>query len=99
RLGEATSRKIGDLVAKPTMFVVYDGLNQHLLENVQSNLAASASSTKSRALTDAAIILTALLASLLLGLFVARALIVPLRQLRAGALDVANATLPETVAR
>ena len=81
------------------MFAVYDGLDDHLLTKIQDQLASDASSAKSRALTDAAIILAALLASLILALFVARALIVPLRKVRAGALEVANERLPETVAR
>jgi signal transduction histidine kinase len=99
RLGLATSHKIDDLKATPRMFQVYDGLNDRLLGNVQSKLATSASQSKSRALTDSAIIVIALLASLLLALFVARALIVPLRKVRAGALEVANERLPDTVAR
>jgi signal transduction histidine kinase len=99
RLGEATSDKAGDLVATPKQFEVYDGLSARLLRNIHGQLDANASSTRSRALTDAAIILVALLASLLLALFIARALIVPLRKVRAGTLDVANVTLPETVAR
>ena len=99
RLGQATTSKATDLAATPNLFRVYDGLNDRLLGGIQDKLAVSASSTKSRALTDAGIILIALLASLLLALFVARALIVPLRKVRAGALDVANVTLPDTVAR
>jgi signal transduction histidine kinase len=99
RLGLATSNKMADLAATPHMFALYDQLSQHLLSSIQGQLATDASSSKSRALTDAAIIVSALLASLLLGLFVARALIVPLRKVRAGALEVANERLPETVAR
>ena len=99
RLGQATSSKTSDLVATPKMFQTYDGLNTRLLGGIQSKLAAGASSTKARALTDAAIILLALVASLMLALFVARALIVPLRKVRSGALEVANEQLPETVAR
>ena len=99
RLGLATSNKVNDLAATPRMFSVYDGLSDHLLNTIQTKLAADASHAKTRALTDAAIILVALLASLILALFVARALIVPLRKVRAGALEVANERLPETVAR
>ena len=99
RLGQATGSKASELVATPKMFAVYDGLNTRLLTGIQSKLSDSADSTKSRALTDAAIIVLALLASLLLALFVARALIVPLRKVRSGALEVANERLPETVAR
>jgi signal transduction histidine kinase len=99
RLGLATSSKVSDLQATPRMFTVYDALGSRLLGNIESQLASGASKSKTRALTDGAIILTALLASLILALFVARALIVPLRKVRAGALEVANQRLPETVAR
>ncbi len=99
RLGQATSHKVSALKATPKMFAVYDGLNVRLLTAIQDQLSANASQSKSRALTDSAIILLALLASLLLALFVARALIVPLRKVRAGALEVATERLPETVAR
>jgi signal transduction histidine kinase len=99
RLGKATTAQASELAASPKMFRTYDGLNTRLLSGIQQNLASSASASKSRALTDAAIILVALVASLLLALFVARALIVPLRRVRAGALEVANEQLPETVAR
>jgi signal transduction histidine kinase len=99
RLGLATSDKVHFLSAHPRLFIVYDKLNNSLLTGIQQQLAASAQQAKSRALTDTAIILTALLASLLLALYVARALLVPLRKVRHGALDVANERLPETVAR
>jgi signal transduction histidine kinase len=99
RLGEATSNDVSKLVARPHQFEVYDGLSARLLRDIHGQLDQNASSSKSRALTDAAIILVALLASLLLALFIARALIVPLRKVRAGTLDVANVRLPETVAR
>jgi signal transduction histidine kinase len=99
RLGQATTAKPDALRATPRMFSVYDTLNERLLGGIETSIAAKASSSKSRALTDAGIILLALLASLLLALFVARALIVPLRKVRAGALEVANERLPETVAR
>ncbi|HET9842643.1 MAG TPA: sensor histidine kinase [Nocardioides sp.] len=99
RLGRATSSKVSDLEAKPSLFTAYDNVRVGLLHGIQNKLAKSASASKSRALTDAAIILMALLASLLLAMFVARALIVPLRKVRTGALEVANERLPETVAR
>jgi signal transduction histidine kinase len=99
RLGMATSSSAGDLAATPRMFALYDSIDSSLLGSAQQQLAANASHSRTRALTDSAIILTALVASLLLALFVARALIVPLRKVRAGALEVANERLPETVAR
>src|SRR3954452_12227782 len=99
RLGLATNSKVSDLAATPQDFATYDGLNARLLKNIDDNLAANASSSKQRALEDAAIILLAILASLVLALLVARALIVPLRKLRSGALAVAHEKLPDTVAK
>jgi signal transduction histidine kinase len=99
RLGFATTQNASDLLARPKLFNIYDTVNDGLLTDIQNDLASSAASSKSRALTDGAIILLALLASLLLALFVARALILPLRKLRVGALEVARERLPETVAR
>jgi signal transduction histidine kinase len=99
RLGEATTAKVTDLAATPAMFGRYDRVTDSLLIKINNKLAASAAASKSRALTDTAIILLALLASVLLALVVARALINPLRRVRAGALDVARVKLPETVDR
>jgi methyl-accepting chemotaxis protein len=99
RLGEATTAKVAELAATPTMFTQYNTVTTRLLTKINAKLANSASAAKSRALTDTAIILLALLASVLLALVIARALINPLRRVRAGALDVANVKLPETVER
>ena len=81
------------------MFAQYDKVNLKLLSSISRAVADRASASKSRALTDTGIILLALLASVLLALVVARALINPLRRVRAGALDVAHVKLPETVER
>jgi signal transduction histidine kinase len=99
RLGEATTNKISRLAAQPDTFTTYDLLTAHLLGDVHQQLSNQASAAKSRALTDSGIIMLALLASLLLALFMARAVINPLRRVRAGALEVANAKLPATVRR
>ena len=99
RLGQATDRKTQHLVASPRLFVNYDQVSDRLLTKISADLATNASASKTRALTDSGIILLAILASLLLALLVARALIVPLRKVRVGALEVANEKLPETVAR
>jgi len=99
RLGLATNSKVDDLVARPGDFATYDALNTRLLTNIDDQLAANASASNKRALEDAAIILLAILASLALALLVARALIVPLRKVRAGALEVAHEKLPDTVAK
>ncbi len=99
RLGEATSSKVSDLAARPGLFAKYDFVNTHLLGDIHHLLAQRAAASKSRALTDTGVILAALLASLVLALLVARALINPLRKVRAGALEVAHQKLPETVRR
>ncbi|MBO0845249.1 MAG: sensor histidine kinase [Nocardioides sp.] len=99
RLGLATDRKAGDLAATPRMFTTYDRLEEHMLTGVEDKLAANASNSKRTALVDAGVIILAILASLLLALLVARTLIRPLRKVRVGALEVANAQLPRTVAR
>jgi len=99
RLGAATTAKVTDLAATPLMFAQYDNVTGKLLTKINAQLSDSAASSKTRALTDTAIILLALLASVLLALIVARALINPLRRVRAGALDVAHVQLPETVDR
>jgi signal transduction histidine kinase len=99
RLGEAATSKIADLAATPSMFAEYDKVSSRLLSRISSLVADRSAAAKSRALTDTGIILLALLASVLLALVVARALINPLRRVRAGALDVAHVKLPETVER
>jgi len=99
RLGEATTSKVKDLAATPQNFATYDGLNAHLLDKIHALIGQRAADSKTRALTDTGIILGALLASLLLALVMARALINPLRKVRNGALDVAHVQLPETVSR
>ncbi len=99
RLGQATTEKAASLGATPRNFSTYDGMSGSLLTKINTQLDASASASKSRALTDSAIILLALLASLVLALLIAGALIRPLRKLRAGAHEVANEKLPETVRR
>src|SRR3954447_11826862 len=99
RLGQATTAKVAQLAATPVMFRQYDTVNTRLLDKITGQVADNASAAKSRALVDTGIILLALLASVLLALIVARALINPLRRVRAGALDVAHVKLPETVER
>ena len=99
RLGQATTEKAANLGAPPKTFNTYDAMSTALLTKIKGTLADSAAASKSRALTDSAIILLALLASLALALLIAGALIRPLRKLRAGAHEVAHEKLPETVRR
>ncbi len=99
RLGEATTSDVKALAASPADFLRYESLDATLLDEIHGLIATRASDSKTRALTDTAIILGALLASLFLALLMARALINPLRRVRNGALDVAHVQLPETVKR
>ena len=99
RLGQAATARLAALAARPAMFTQYDRVNSKLLSSITAQVADRASAAKTRALSDTGIILLALLASVLLALVVARALINPLRRVRAGALDVAHVKLPETVER
>ena len=99
RLGQATTSAAANLAATPGLFAKYDLVSSKLLTKINDQLASSASAAKTRAFTDTGVILLALLASVLLALVVARALINPLRRVRAGALDAAHVKLPETVER
>src|SRR5206468_2017803 len=99
RLGKATTTKVENLAASPRTFARYESLNASMLDEIHALIAARASASKTRALTDSSIILGALLASLLLAFLMSRALINPLRRVRNGALDVAHVQLPETVKR
>ena len=60
RLGQATTARPATSSRRRKMFATYDGLSTRLLTGIDEQLAANASSSKSRALTDAAIILLAL---------------------------------------
>ena len=77
----------------------YDGLVDTLLKGVDDELAASADAARTRALLNAGLTGSALLAAILLALLVSRLLLTPIRTVREGALAVAHEHLPDAVAR
>jgi signal transduction histidine kinase len=83
----------------PEAYAEYDGLTSGLLDGIDTELDASASDARQRALVNGAITLAALLAAIVLAVIVSRALINPIRRVREGALAVANEELPEAVDR
>ncbi|MGX7825549.1 nitrate- and nitrite sensing domain-containing protein [Actinokineospora sp. 24-640] len=70
-----------------------------LLEKLRGRASDAADQALANAWRDAAIVLLAILAAMIVTFVVARSLLVPLRVLRRDALDVANRRLPETVQR
>ncbi|MFC9786765.1 ATP-binding protein [Rhodococcus sp. NPDC127528] len=76
---------------------IYTNLIKNSTTSITNKVAAKASETRSAALRDAAVVLGTLLATILLGLLVARSLIRPIRRLRHGALQVANEDLPRAI--
>ncbi|GAB2645871.1 ATP-binding protein [Prescottella soli] len=66
---------------------------------IADTVVARADETKTSAIQAAAVVLVTLLATVLLGVLVARSLIRPIRRLRRGTLEVANADLPDAIER
>jgi len=77
----------------------YDALIGKLMNGIDRQLAASASSARQHALVNGGITLGALVAAILLALLVSRLLLNPLRKVREGTLAVAHEQLPAEVAR
>ena len=80
-----------------TAYLPYDSLTAGMLKDIDGSLAAAADESQSNALLNSIITLAALLAAILLALFVSRLLLDPIRRLREGALEVAQERLPEAV--
>ncbi len=94
-----TVRTGGDDLGGADAYTEYDGLITRLLDGIDDQLAASATSARQSALVNGGITAAALLAAILLALLVSRLLLRPLRKVREGALNVAHEQLPEAVAR
>jgi signal transduction histidine kinase len=77
----------------------YDQLIQTLMDGIDDELAAAASSARERALANAGITLGALLAAIIVALLISRLLLNPIRRVREGARAVAHERLPEAVAK
>ncbi|WP_019932789.1 ATP-binding protein [Nocardia sp. BMG111209] len=73
----------------------YNQIDSHLVDSIDSRLAARTTTAHSSVLRDVAVVIAMLLAGLALALAVARSLVVPVRRLRSGALQVAHVDLPQ----
>jgi signal transduction histidine kinase len=80
-----------------------DGIAEQVIDDattsVTTSVQAQATERRDAAVTDAGLVLAAIVIALIIVLLVARALVVPLRVLRDGALKVAHTDLEEEVAR
>jgi len=80
-------------------FSGYDRLVGSLLQDVDTELVASARDARARAMLGAGLTAGALLAAILLALLVSRLLLTPIHRVRQAALAVAHEHLPDAVAR
>lgn len=94
-----TVRTGGSDLGDADAFAGYDRLVGSLLEDVDTELVASAQDARSRAMTAAGVTAGALLAAILLALLVSRLLLAPIHRVRQSALTVAHQHLPDAVAR
>ncbi len=74
-------------------------LTSDLLDGIDEQLATSADDARRSAVISGALLLAALLATILLAFLVSKLLLNPIRRVREGARDVAHEQLPEAVAR
>lgn len=101
---DAYTRPIGEAVADgpltsamQTSTDQYSSLTQQLASDLETTVQARATSLRSAALRDTAIILGAVLAALVFALAVGRSLIRSIARLRRGALQVAQVQLPAEI--
>lgn len=78
--------------------VTYTEATDHLVDLINSGLSRTSIDARSTVLRDVASVVLTLLAGLALALAVARSLVVPVRRLRRGALQVAHVDLPAELA-
>ena len=76
----------------------YTDATAHLVADINSGLSQTSIAARSTVLRDVAAVVVTLLAGLALALAVARSLVVPVRRLRRGALQVAHIDLPAELA-
>ncbi|MGV9819484.1 HAMP domain-containing sensor histidine kinase [Nocardia xishanensis] len=100
RLG-AFSQNLGDPAGSQpvidslrTSATAYDQTTLNLVDTIDTRLADRTAEVRGIVLRDIAIVVATLLAGLALALAVARSLVVPIRRLRHGALQVAHVDLP-----
>jgi signal transduction histidine kinase len=94
-----TVRTGGSDLGDADAFAGYDRLVGSLLEDVDTELVASARDARNRAMTAAGVTAGALLAAILLALLVSRLLLSPIHRVRQAALTVAHQHLPDAVTR
>ncbi|MFC9892609.1 ATP-binding protein [Nocardia sp. NPDC127579] len=91
---------IGDLKnSMTTSLDVYDRIISKATVDIDAAMARLSSKANTDAWTYTAVVLATILAALLLAVFVARSMIVPLHRLRLAALRVAESDLPHEVAQ
>ncbi|MGN2635885.1 ATP-binding protein [Nocardia takedensis] len=103
RLG-AFGQNLGDPTTNPavveslrTSATAYDQTTVSLVDIIDSKLTDRTAELRGIVLRDIAIVVATLLAGLALALAVARSLVVPIRRLRHGALQVAHVDLPNEI--
>ncbi len=94
-----TIRTKGTDLGGPQAYTQYDALTSDLLDGIDEQLATSADDARRSAVISGALLLAALLATILLAFLVSKLLLNPIRRVREGARDVAHEQLPEAVAR
>ncbi|MGW4367730.1 ATP-binding protein [Nocardia takedensis] len=91
---------IGELKTSLTTSVdVYERVVSKATDNIQQSMNSLSSTASTDAWTYTAVVIATILAALLLAVFVARSMIVPLHRLRLAALRVAESDLPHEVAQ
>ncbi|MEV0295892.1 ATP-binding protein [Nocardia sp. NPDC050710] len=99
---DATAGKIplGDLKTSLTTSVdVYERVVAKATKDIESSMTTLSAKASTDAWTYTAVVIATILAALLLAVFVARSMIVPLHRLRLAALRVAESDLPHEVAQ
>ncbi|WP_280246990.1 sensor histidine kinase [Nocardia abscessus] len=97
---QAGQLPVGDLKKSLTdSLAVYEHVVGKATKDIDSAMASLVSSAQRDAWTYTAVVIATILAALLLAVFVARSMIVPLHRLRLAALRVAESDLPHEVAQ
>ncbi|WP_372735721.1 ATP-binding protein, partial [Nocardioides sp.] len=78
-------------------YAAYDRLSADILSEIDAELTAAADTARRDAIVDSALVLAALLFTILLAMNVAQLLLDPIRRVREGALEVAQERLPRAV--
>ncbi|MFC9661214.1 ATP-binding protein [Nocardia sp. NPDC127606] len=97
---QAGKLPVGDLrTSLYTSLIGYEGVVNEATKAIESSMDDLAGAAATGAWTYTAVVIATILAALLLAVFVARSMIVPLHRLRLAALRVAESDLPHEVAQ